>query len=62
MKIATGQGWVSPHRLRSQIAVTDAQAQAFLTAARAGGLLVQPINGQHYLPGEAERSGVELMR
>jgi len=62
VKIATGQGWVSPHRLRSQINVTDTQAQTFLSAAWSRGLLVQAINGRYYLHDEAERKRIELLR
>jgi uncharacterized protein (DUF58 family) len=51
VQIATHQGWVSPHRLRSQFNVTEKEARDFLDEARGRGALMQAANGRYYLPG-----------
>lgn len=51
VSIATHQQWVSPHRLKTQVHVTDKQAMEFLECASQAGLLEQAVNGRYYLPG-----------
>ncbi len=48
VKIAQNQGWVSLHRLRSQLDVTQSDAQMILRAAAEKGFLIQAVNGRYY--------------
>lgn len=48
VKIAQNQGWVSSHRLKSQLDLTQSDAQMILRSAAEKGFLVQAVNGRYY--------------
>lgn len=49
VNIARAQGWVSPHRLTTQLNLTKSDAQLVLSNACQQNLLYQAVNGRYYI-------------
>lgn len=54
IQIAQNQDWVSPHRIRNQLNLTQSDAQIILKAALEKGFLTQATNGRYYINPEAQ--------
>lgn len=54
VQIAQNQGWVSPHRLCSQLDLTQSDAQMVLRASAEKGFLIQAVNGRFYAHPEGQ--------
>lgn len=56
VEIAQHQGWVSPHRLRTQAGFTNQDAQQILRNTCKKGVLFQAVDGRYYLPERKAKS------